>query len=446
LEDISRYSAAFYCSADTALNLPVSSTLKSVVITFAGKKVYKGAIIVTRRRLDGDRYRIVVEPRNAIFNLEVIEEQETLTSVVQSAESLVVATKKQEKISDGFKAIVADMRAYLEGFQKILEMPIAAKLANEEANQDGFLAELYKIFYPQLNHYLTDLEKVTNALNLSDEEHALYKSYFQRQLHPLLMVAPFCHRMYSKPLGYPGDYEMMRMIRDENFAGPTMFAKLVNKVFLQNPLALAARNRNGCLSDRIVTFIEQCQSPEVRVLSVAAGPALEIQKLIEEHPEVADRIKLTLLDQEEEALRYSQDNIYLQRIMSSSSIQVDLLHESIGTFLKRSGRGDTPGPEYDLVYMFGLFDYFDDRTCSFCLNQCAKMIKEGGRIIVSNYSLDGHHYRTGLEYAFEWYIIYRNKRQMEQLGQTVKRASKIEVHEDPSGVIKFLDVQIGAQP
>jgi hypothetical protein len=121
-----------------------------------------------------------------------------------------------------------------------------------------------------------------------------------------------------------------------------------------------------------------------------------------------------------------------------------LIHESIGAFLKRSGRGGTSQPEYDLVYIFGLFDYFDDKTCSFCLNQCAKLIKEDGRMIISNYSLDGHHNRTILEYAFEWYIIYRNKSQMEQLGQMVKRPCKTEVDEDPSTVIKFLNIFFGA--
>jgi extracellular factor (EF) 3-hydroxypalmitic acid methyl ester biosynthesis protein len=445
LEDISRYSAAFYCSEDTALNLPVSSTLESVVITFVGKKIYEGTVIVTRRSLDGDRYRIVVEPRNAIFNVDIIEEQETLTSVAQLAESLVVATKKQENISDGFKAVVADARAYLEGFQKILDLPMTRKLAEVEENQHGFLTELYKIFAPQVDHYMAALEKITNTLNLSEEENGLYKSYFQKHLHPLIMEAPFCNRMYSKPLGYPGDYEMMRMIREESYAGPTLLSKLVNKVFLQNPLARANRNRVSILAERIFEFVNQCQSPVVRLLSVASGPALEIQKLIEEHPEVAGRIHLTLLDQEEEALRYSQDNIYLKRILSSSNIQVDLIHESIGSFLRHAKSSETSGPQYDLVYIFGLFDYFDDRTCSFCLNQCSKLVKDDGRMIVSNYSLDGHSYRTGLEYAFEWYMIYRDKNQMEQLGRMVKRPCELEVDEDPSGVIKYLDIHFGAK-
>ncbi len=446
LEDISRYSAAFYCSEDTALSLPVSSTLESVVITFAGRQVYEGTVIVTRRSLDGDRYRIVIEPRNATFNVDVIKEQETLTSVARSAESLVFEAAKQDTIASDFKAVVADMRTYLEGFRNILDMPMSRKLAKEEENQHGFLTELDKVFYPQFDRYVSALDKVVGSLDLSEDENGLYKSYLQRHLHALLMEAPFCHRMYFKPLGYPGDFEMMRMIRDENYAGPTLYSKLVNKNVLQNPLALANRNRIAILAERLVAFVEQCKSPVVRLLSVASGPALEIQKLIEEHPAVADRIHLTLLDQEAEALRYSQDNIYLKRIMSSSSIQVDLVHESVGSFLRRAKRSKTSEPEYDMVYIFGLFDYFDDRTCSFCLNQCSKLIKEDGRLIISNYSLDGHHYRTCLEYAFEWYMVYRDKSQMEQLGQMVKRPCRTEVYEDPSRVIKFLDIFFGAQP
>ena len=95
--------------------------------------------------------------------------------------------------------------------------------------------------------------------------------------------------------------------------------------------------------------------------------------------------------------------------------------------------------------MVGFFYYFGKRMWSFWLNQCCQTVNNGGSIITSNYSLDGHHYRTFLEYAFEWYIIYRNKGQLEQLGKMVKQPCTVAVDEDPSGVIKYLDVNIGEQ-
>jgi hypothetical protein len=73
LEDLSHYSAVFYCSEDMAWDLRLSSILQPVVITVSGKKVYEGTIIVTQRSLDGDMCKIVIAPRGAIFHVDTIE-------------------------------------------------------------------------------------------------------------------------------------------------------------------------------------------------------------------------------------------------------------------------------------------------------------------------------------------------------------------------------------
>ncbi|MCP4601084.1 MAG: methyltransferase domain-containing protein [Proteobacteria bacterium] len=440
LVDISRYSAAFYFDEEDALSLSVSCALDDVAITFSTKAIFEGTVIVTRRDLEGDKYRIVIEPRNAIFDVDVIEEQESLNSVSRSVDTLVSEAKKYDSIDESFKAVVADMRTFLEGYSKILEMPMATKLS-KESDYVSFLDELSKTFCPHLDAYVAKLDQTVNSMNLNERDNGLYKSYFQGHFHPLLMASPFCHRMYFKPLGYPGDYEMMRMIREEGYEGPTLFSKLINKHALQNPLATANRERVSILADRIASFVDERNKQEVRLLSVASGPALEIQKLVEERPEIASKIHITLLDQEAEALKYSQDSIYMKRIMRNSSIRVELVHQNIGSFLKQLARGNGWIEKYDMIYIFGLFDYFDKRMCTFCLNKVADLLEKNGKILISNYSLDGHHHRTYLEYGFEWYMVYRNAKQMEQLGRSVSAPCAIHVDEDSTGVIKFLELQ-----
>ncbi len=442
LVDISRYSAAFYFAEEDALGLSVSSALNDVVITFGGKTVFEGTVIVTRRDLEGEKYRIVIEPRNAVFNVDVIDEQESLTSVARSVDTLISAAKKYDSIDESFKAIVADMRAFLEGYSKILDMPMAIKLAND-TDQTAFLDELNKTFYPQLDAYWAEVDNVVNGLNLSEQEHGLYKSYIQGHLHPLLMASPICHRIFFKPLGYPGDYEMMRMIRENKYEGPSLFAKLVNRHALNNPLAAANRNRVGILVERIAEFVKERGEGDVRLLSIASGPALEIQRLIEKHPKIASRIHITLLDQEAEALKYSQDNIYMKRIMRNSNIRVELVHQNIGLFLKQLARGTVQLEKFDMIYVFGLFDYFDDRTCKFCINKSSELLEKNGTMLISNYSLDGHHHRAFMEYAFEWHMVYRSNEQMEQLGRSVTKPCTTTVDEDETGVIKFLEIRFG---
>lgn len=442
LVDISRYAAAFFCSEDDKFRLAVSNALDGVEITSAGKTIFEGTVVITRRTAEADKYRIVIEPRSAVFDIDAIEEQERFNSVARSVDTLLQSTKKQASISTDFKARVADMRIYLEGFREILDSPLAAK-PSTESDRIAFLDELSAVFNPKFDEYWAALEQQIVALNLDDTLHSLYKSYLQGHIHPLILSAPICHRIFFKPLGYPGDFEMMRMICENKYDGSTLFAKLIHAHALRNPMALANRNRIQYLSDKITAFVEKHPDEEVRILSIASGPALEIQHLIETNPQVADRIRLTLLDQEIEALRYSQDSIYMKRILNNCSIRVELIHRSVGAFLKQIARGRGDFPTFDLIYIFGLFDYFDDRTCAFCINKSAALLNERGQILVSNYSLDGHSHRTFMEYAFEWFMVYRDREQMRKLGEMTEKPCTIAVEEEALGVIKFLALDFG---
>ncbi len=445
LVDISRYSAAFYCSDEEASYLSVSSAINAVDIIFGDKTLFRGTVIVTRRELDGERYRIVIAPRNTIFDLETIEEQEHLTRLCHSVDSLVSISKKHQQIDLRFKAVVADMRAFLEGYSKIFDLPIAC-LLSKEINQTAVLDEFQKTFYPHLDAFWIELDKAVTRLGLGEQEHGLYKSYVQAHLHPLMMSAPFCHRSYFKPLGYPGDYEMMRMVQENADEGTTLFSKLVNRHALQNPLARAARNRNGILAERISRFVKNRGDAAVRILSIASGPAIEIQTIIDEYPEIASRIHITLLDQEIEALKYSQDNIYMKRIIRNCDIEVELLHHNIGAFIRQLGQERDQLGTYDLIYIFGLFDYFDDRICSHIIRNCISLLNTDGKLLISNLSLDGHNHRTYMEYAFDWYIIYRSAEQLKSLCHGIVAPCSVTIEEDITRVVKLLDIQMGAQP
>ena len=309
-----------------------------------------------------------------------------------------------------------------------------------EPNPDVFLNGLIQTFYPKFDEFWAEIDRVVAESALDDEDHGVYKSYCQRHLHPLMMAAPFCHRIFIKPLGYPGDFEMMRMIQEDEFDGPNLFSKLVNKYALNIPLAKAARNRNRLLAEQIKKFVESRAEPTVRILSLASGPALEIQQLIEQHPDIASRIHLTLLDQEAEALRYSQDSIYMKRIMHNSSIRVNLVHQSIGSFIRQLTYSKTSDSPFDMIYIFGLFDYFDDKICTYFLRNCLRLLKADGKILISNFSMDNHHHRTFMEYMFDWYIIFRTTEKLEALGRSVDVPCDIHVDEDDTSVIKLLHI------
>ena len=55
------------------------------------------------------------------------------------------------------------------------------------------------------------------------------------------MASPFMHRIFAKPLGYAGDYEMVNMILRDPCEGSSLFAKLLNVFILSQVPAVADR-------------------------------------------------------------------------------------------------------------------------------------------------------------------------------------------------------------
>ena len=62
---------------------------------------------------------------------------------------------------------------------------------------------------------------------------------------------------------------------------------------------------------------------------------------------------------------------------------------------------------------------------------------------VSNLSLDGHHHRTFMEYALDWYIVYRNEDELKRLAEGIERSCVVKINHDSTGIVNFLEVQMG---
>ena len=439
LIDISGYSAAFYCTPEQAISLRISNILSPVTIKSGYSEIYHGPVIITRSSREKNRYRVVIEPRNRIFDVDLIEGEETLEQVKQYSQHLIERHERYAKIDPKFKAIVADMHGFLSEYKNFLESPMVALLGRERPWPE-ILENVKAGFCERMDSYFKELEKIGHTPERTEDDQRTYTAYFQGHILPFLLSSSLWHRIYFKPLGYPGDYEIMRLIKENAYEGPTLFSQLLNKFALEATLAQANRNRIKFLSNRIAEIVENSGLQRVEILSIACGPALEIERLLQDHKDLGDRISLTLLDQDISTLRCAQENLYRNRILYDSKMELSFLHKSIGGFLREITKKKNKIGKYHLIYIFGLFDYFDDKTCKFCLKHTSKLLHEEGTILLSNYSLDNHHDRTFVEFGGEWYMIYRDKQQMFQLCKGLGNVKDVTVKEDETGVIKFLEL------
>ncbi len=438
LIDVSRFSAAFKCVSRDLTVFRVGSVLSPVKILVGDKVIFEGQVIISRiYRKQGGR-RIVIVPHLRTIDIAKIHKVESVNSTVSSIAQLHENHNVYSKLDSEYKAVVGDLRFFLEDYKKYLESP---SITGNEIDDRDLIDLLFNDFYFQMDSKITRLNNIINELKLSVEQESIYKSYFQHHLHELLLLAPINHRSYFKPEGYPGDYETIRMLHEDRIEGGTLFSKILNKYTKTIPLAAVAKNRTVHLAKTIADFTESSRQKRISIFSVASGPALEIEYLLKTRPEISNRIDITLLDQEIKALEFSQNILYEKRIRLGNDIKCSFIHRNILEHLKYIANQPVK-PMFDLIYSFGLFDYFDNDLARFVIKCLLQQVKPGGAFLLSNISLDGHKHRIMAEFGLEWYLVYRSCDDLAELVNRIEAPFTFKVNEIDEGVMKFLEIRL----
>jgi extracellular factor (EF) 3-hydroxypalmitic acid methyl ester biosynthesis protein len=247
--------------------------------------------------------------------------------------------------------------------------------------------------------------------------------------HPLhtrvvLQSAVMRHALV-KPRGYAGDMDLMLMLCDGVPRGNSPFARAVNDVFVRVPAAQAVRDRVVMLG-RLLD-----QLPEgPRVLNLACGPALEVQRLFAARPE--RRLLLDLVDHDPQTLAYLRSRLNRRgvRILAGNAFRI-----LAGDLRVPSGPADTRpvlslSPGYDLIYSAGLYDYLPDAADGVggapqLTRVLFSLLNPGGLLLVGNYlkptPTSGHqaHVQAMMELYSHWYLRYRSADEIAGFAATI---------------------------
>jgi hypothetical protein len=189
--------------------------------------------------------------------------------------------------------------------------------------------------------FVEDLVDVSNqvdeALRLAPRgERDALREYSLRHLHELLMHSPCMHRARHKPLGYPGDYEVMNSLYVDQFSGATLFGKAVNLAFVSTAAGRAVRGRKNLIKAQLSALLDSApRDRPLRILSIAAGPAQEIFELLYERETIPVALEIVLFDQDKRALAFSYSR--LKRVVSlkwRDQVTLVYLHDSIKRLLR----------------------------------------------------------------------------------------------------------------
>lgn len=349
------------------------------------------------------------------------------------------------RVQPDFKVIVVDIQTVLTDLKRWLEqvelcvrsLPSGDRLESElyaiQEAEKQVLPELWPLFYK--------FEEAASAV--PQELIPVHRGYIKRQLHPIVLCSPFTYRTYQKPLGYAGDYEMVSMMLRSPYEGSSVFAKLINRVFLESPTVVAHRNRITYLTQMLHEETERYQQAEpgrrVKFFNLGCGPAQEVQRFISTD-DIAGLADLTLLDFNDETLEHTQQVLTELREQHGRSTGLEFVRKSVHQILKDGTRPGAMGGPYDVVYCAGLFDYLSDRVCRRLLEIFYDMLAPGGLMVATNVH-SRNPSRHWMECVMDWHLVYRDDDGFMKLAPSRAPEGAVVVKAEETGVNIFMEVR-----
>lgn len=314
---------------------------------------------------------------------------------------------KYALVPNEFKVLVYDLKEFLQALKTSLD----TIEINEGERHVTFSAERYlsKIL-PDLYHRAAQIIEP-----LCDDEKKACSRFFRQQLH-MLYDSPFVARTLEKPRGYAGDHEMMHMIYENKFDGKTLFGRCLNGVFLDIGATRAVRNRARYLVSKLTALFEN-RNEKLRILSLASGPAKEIEYLIEhwqdtQRPiEALSQAEFYFLDQDEEALMRSQARLTAVARKHNLNSNFVFLNLSVRDVI--TNKHEILG-KFDFIYTAGLFDYLEDKVAQVTAGSLFKVLSSNGQLIIGNFDKTNPD-RLMMEFVMDWPLIYRDAEDLQRL-------------------------------
>jgi extracellular factor (EF) 3-hydroxypalmitic acid methyl ester biosynthesis protein len=388
--------------------LPDRSEFEALLIDLPGHQAQ-----LSRCRLQYEYTRIGGQGRliflDDVYDCRALIVDRRLLNLRNFFQNLPLVQSQRDRIEPAFKQYVSDTIYDLSVYKKFFNEQDRV-LANEPAlvaiaGQEAILASEKKRFFEFLDAQLGQLDQLVAGFD--KEQHERHGFYLRRMAWDFILGSEFYKRTNLKPRGYAGDAEMMQMLYENRYLGHYVFNKLLHKHPLEQPAAQAVRNRRVLVARKLNELRNKVgRQTKIRALSVACGPAWELQDAITA-PEDAEAISFTLLDQDPAALACAQDCV--RRVEASRDVALDVryLQDSVRTMLRTPRIAEKFG-RFEYIYSMGLFDYLTPPVARAVLAKSYELLAPGGMMVIGNYHQRNPN-QNYMAYWLDWVLYYRTE-------------------------------------
>jgi len=437
LWDISQNGLAMLWPATAAVP-PVGTTLRDLVVRFEDHEAYRGSAVVTSARARDDGWLVGASFGDGLVDVsDVLALRDVRLWQAGAGVDLSLARRPWHVAGhDRFKSLVAETRLLLEDARSDLdrleaELPWSVLHGDDSAARTGLVAGLRDGLVAELNTLVAAFDGAMHSAPAADLP--ALKRLSQRHLDPLLLTAPILSRARTKPLGYPGDFEVMRHIYEQPFVGESLYARAMQLWGVSFVPSQMVRGRKDLMKAMLLHRLESARpGSRTRILSVAAGPAQEVFEALSEARDLPGEVELVLFDQDKRALSFAFSR--MQQLVASrwgARVRIVYLHDSIKRLLIDPGLLRQQGV-FDVVLCAGLFDYLDAQKSVILTSSLYGCLGPGGVAYVGNV-VPELPTRWLLEFHLDWYCLYKSREELLAFATEGAPGASVVIEAEPTG-------------
>ncbi len=406
-----------------------------ITIGSGNRRLYDGAAAVIRS--DEDSSEIVVEFLDNLLELRSV----SLTEKAMFANEIIEEKRKEldsfAPICPQYKVLVSDWRMYLEMVERVLDREEAKEFLVTAEDERLYLEEIAPSFFVRMREFITELNGV--APSIEPRDLGLYKQLLRSRLERFIRRSPLACSIMDKLHGYLGDFETVKHFFSDPYIGSSLFGKVMNRFIMSLEPVTAHVNRIAYLYTEILNRYRESENG-IRVLSLGAGPAEEILRLLDNH-ELDKPIHISLIDMDAHALADFYERAQFRK---RPNVDIDLVNFNVISILVGKTTNLEPH-SYDITYCAGMFDYFKDRFCRKFIEFLIDLTAEGGNFYYTNVH-SRNFARYFMDFGGGWEIYHRDEEQTLRLAPSDQPC---EVTTDETGTnvfVKGTRLAVGNKP
>jgi hypothetical protein len=408
MHDISLGGVAVVCS-QTAEDIPDVGEVVPLTIQQSGYPIFESNARVCRRENTVFGSKLAFSFVNGFVEFDKLMSRNVQAQIAM--QSALFTGEASQLVPKEYRVFCADVLKLLGSYRDLLdENFVLAQQFERDFDLDG----IYEACEARLVQHWRTLWRTGNDLvrGIMDDRDVLEqtKAFTEVVVTPELRLGAIWDRSYAKPLGYPGDFEVMNQVYDWQRLGSNVYRMLMHRLGLE--VAECIKTRMEVVRAQIARVVqEKGTARAARILSLGSGPAREIEMFLAGANLKGRRAEFTLIDQEQAALKYAVEKTFPHVLNSKGQARVQCLNLSFTDILRGTGNLASLPPQ-DMIYSVGLIDYLADRRAQSLVRRLYDTLASGGLMIIGNMNDTALSNLWPMEFITDWSLYYRSDADM----------------------------------